>query len=226
MRWLAQSVLLGWLVVSLIYLPCAQAAAAQPLTGVSQSLTGYLHTHRLPLVGAQVLQNPDGSREVVLYGFTATDFGKHDAVTKTRRFLKDREIGVTNRIKVRPELLSLNRKPAASPPPAGSADSSGAGSARDYANQQAGDQQQYLAQQQQYMQQGQAPGQGSGFLTAVVPLLGLAIIGLGLASGSFGGNVNPNYGSYPPGYNPYYGSYPPYPPPNYVGPNYNNGGLP
>lgn len=225
MRWLAQSLLLSWLVASLIYLPCAQAATAQPLTTQSRDLTSYLHSHRLPLVGAQVLRESDGGRRVILFGFTATDFGKQDAVTKARRFLKDREIAVSNRIKVRPELLSLNRKPAASSaaPPTGSSGAPGTGSIRDYANQGNSDTQQYLAQQQ-YMQQ----GQGSSALSVLVPFLGLAIIGLGLAGGSFSGNVNPNYGY--PGYNPYYRSYPSYPPPGYGSPygNYNgyNNGLP
>ena len=40
----------------------------------SEELTNYLKSHRLPLVGAQVLADPSsGQHVIVLYGFVATD---------------------------------------------------------------------------------------------------------------------------------------------------------
>src|SRR5271156_5081033 len=72
----------------------------------SRALTDYLTQHRLPLVGAQVLNGPDGGRAVVLYGFVGSEFGRSDAAEKARRFTSDSSIAVDNRIKVRPELLA------------------------------------------------------------------------------------------------------------------------
>lgn len=80
-------------------------------------------------MSAQLLTNPNGTREVVLYGFTATDFGKQDAVTKSREYLKDSTISVSNRIKVRPELENQPATPAA---PTASAN---AGTGDDYSGQ-------------------------------------------------------------------------------------------
>ena len=77
-----------------------------PDQGESQALTQYLTQHKLPLVGAQVLQGPGGGRAVVLYGFAGSDFGRSDAAAKARRYIGDSSIAVDNRIKVRPELLS------------------------------------------------------------------------------------------------------------------------
>jgi hypothetical protein len=69
-------------------------------------LNDYLHSHLLPLVNAQiVIQN--GDRQVVLYGFTATDAGKSHAAQHTADFLRDPDVTILNRIKVRPELASL-----------------------------------------------------------------------------------------------------------------------
>jgi hypothetical protein len=94
------------ILVALMCLPQAWAASGDSDARHDTDLTKYLHTHHLPLVSAQLLSNPDGTRQVVLYGFTATDFGKQDAVTKSRRFLNDSAISISNRIKVRPELGS------------------------------------------------------------------------------------------------------------------------
>ena len=71
-------------------------------------MTNYLRSHRLPLVGAQVLADPSsGQHVVVLYGFVATDFGKSDATTKANAFLHDRTAVIENRVKVDPEIASL-----------------------------------------------------------------------------------------------------------------------
>src|SRR5204862_5526959 len=51
-------------------------------TAQSGTLTSYLQSHRLPLVGAQVLNNSSGNQQIILYGFVATDFGKQDAADK------------------------------------------------------------------------------------------------------------------------------------------------
>jgi hypothetical protein len=134
----------------------------------------------------------------VLYGFTATNFGKQDAVTKSRRFLKDSTIAISNRIKVRPELGS--QRPASGSVPGGT----GAGTSGDYStqdvnteassqpvnpdaanlqNQSQRDIQSYTAQQQQaYRQQPGMGGMGGGSgLT-----FGGGGMGMGLGGGSLG----------------------------------------
>jgi hypothetical protein len=128
-----------WILLLLVWMafawvPQARAGDNDQISGQAAELTKYLHDHRLPLVSAQLLTNADGTREVVLYGFTATDFGKQDAVTKIRRYLKDSTIAVSNRIKVRPELENQTPAGAASTAraDAGSAD---AGSATEYSGQ-------------------------------------------------------------------------------------------
>jgi len=83
-------------------------------------LTTYLRKNRLPLVGAQVLSSPDGQKRLVLYGFVASDFGKHDAETKALAHLGGSGFTVENRIAVRPEIehLKSNHHTAASGQPA------------------------------------------------------------------------------------------------------------
>ena len=70
----------------------------------SQALSDYLKHHSLPLVGAQVVTSPSGGKQVILFGFVASDFGKTDAEQKARHYLKDSSLVVDNRIKISPEL--------------------------------------------------------------------------------------------------------------------------
>ena len=70
----------------------------------SQGLSDYLKAHSLPLVGAQVVTSSSGGKQVILFGFVASDFGKTDAEQKARHYLKDPTLVVDNRIKISPEL--------------------------------------------------------------------------------------------------------------------------
>jgi hypothetical protein len=85
----------------------AQSANVDKST--SDKLTKYLHTHRLPMVGAQIT-NTDSGRQLMLYGYVATDFGKDDAVTKSKKYLHDSSIPVTNNIRVNSQLKHLKRQ--------------------------------------------------------------------------------------------------------------------
>lgn len=190
----------------------------------SEALTAYLKHHRLPLVGAQVLKSSAGQRAVVLYGFVGSDFGKHDAVTKTQSYLADSDVPVDNRIKVRPELLTAGASGGMSA--GSSADETGSGSGASSADEAAtgapGDsqypgvssyEQQQSSQAQQYAQQQNA---GSA-ISAVAPLLMLGLMALSMTSGgSFavapGGSFGPSPFGSPGGsafgaapYNPYPG---------------------
>src|SRR5216683_3413178 len=151
--------------------------------GESQALTHYLKAHRLPLVGAQVLDGSGGKRAVVLYGFVGTDFGKSDAAAKSRRFLAGQSVLVVNRIKVRPELLASSGASRSS--------SSSAGTESEANNSSYPGADSYVQEQnsnpaiQQYQQQ----QQGTAMSTAVPLVIMLAIVGMSLASGSGGFGV-------------------------------------
>jgi len=159
--------------------------AGEPLAEQSQDLTRYLEHHRLPLVRAEVRRDQYGNREVTLYGFVATPYGKSDAEAKARRMLGNPDLKVINAIKIRPELLALNSSQPMnlSNSPQGSYTSanqfapglSGLGSL--------GNWQSYQAQQ--------APAQGgssSSWLDYLLPVLGVgAMIGLGFLGGGMGG---------------------------------------
>jgi hypothetical protein len=73
----------------------------------SQALTSYLQTHRLPLVGVNVVEQ-DGHPNAILYGFVATPLGKQNAADIVRRAFRGAPVTIQNRILVRPELLAAN----------------------------------------------------------------------------------------------------------------------
>ena len=182
--------------------------------GQSGSLTNYLQKHKLPLVGAQVLANSNGNKQVILYGFVATDFGKQDAADKARRYLHEPDMPVINRIQVRPELASgsgLSGYPTGKT--SGANGSTGSAESPELGNAQAYQQQQQEAeqQQQQYMQQSQSTG---GALSSLMPLIGMMGMlnmgsgGFGIGTGGYGmggyGYPGPGYGY--PGYGSPYGA--------------------
>jgi hypothetical protein len=201
-----------------------------------------LKKHRLPLVGAQVLNDPaSGQRTVVLYGFVATDFGKSDATAKTRAFLHDSSAVVENRVMVNPAIAS---QPAASRPhdeasggysagPSESSANAGNSANADDGSAAMGGAQSYLEQQsqqgqiQQYQNQqnplasggmpGGMTGGISGGMVPLVALLGLLSATNGGSSFSFGSSgpmgVPNSFGGSPYQRNPYGGGSPyAYPP--------------
>jgi len=74
--------------------------------GSADTLSAYLHAHRLPLVEARIVSN-NGQRTLMLYGYVATSYGKRDAEDQARDYMDDPDIDIVNRIKVRPELLTM-----------------------------------------------------------------------------------------------------------------------
>ncbi len=163
----------------------------------SEALTNYLKAHHLPLVGAQVLAAPDGERQVILFGFVATDYGKGDAESKTRRYIHDSAVTVDNRIKIEPSLA--NSKAAASQ----TADPNDLSGVQAYENQRYEDQ---LQQQQIYGYQNQGPSP----MSMMIPFIGA--FGGSFGSGGFGfggGGFGPSFGGgYYPAPVPAYPSYP------------------
>jgi len=168
----------------------------------SQALTDYLKTHHLPLVGAQVLAAAGGERQVILFGYVATDYGKGDAESKARRYINNSTVTVDNRIKIEPSLA----KPAFPSEPQ-SADAGDMSGLSDYQNQTYADQ----------IQQQQMSGtyQGTSPMAVVIPLLGM--FGGSIGGGGFGvggGMMGPGVGGgmMGPGFG---GGYPMSPPPSY-----------
>ncbi len=102
---------------ALIALLAATIASGQSYhidQSTSANLTRYLHQHRLPLVGAQVLRTDDGNPKLLLYGFVATEFGKRDAQKKATQFLGVPGIPVVNSMQVNP---SIAHKPGSGASP-------------------------------------------------------------------------------------------------------------
>lgn len=200
----------------------------------SSALTDHLKHHRLPLVGAQVLRNPNnGARAVVLYGFVGSDFGKSDAQRQAEDFVNDPSVEVDNRIRVNPDLLAAGSSSTAPSAPS----SSNAPDAQAQANasmpgvQSYLDQQNQAAQIQQYQQQNALSG-----MSTMLPLIALlGILGMGIAGGSSSFSTGPSMGYSPYGYgysspfgsSPYapYSRYPttPMPPSTFGSPGYGYG---
>jgi hypothetical protein len=190
----------------------------------SQGLSDYLKHHSLPLVGAQVVTSPSGGKQVILFGFVASDFGKTDAEQKARHYLKDSSLVVDNRIKISPELAggsggssgsTVNGVPSNAMPTDGSDPYATSGSVQDYQNNMPPDAQAYAAQGQQMQQMQQYnSGASPSMLSMILPLLmggGGSGLSIGGGSGGFGGG----FGGFSSGYAPSYGGYgyPSYPPP-------------
>jgi hypothetical protein len=184
----------------------------------SQGLSDYLKHHSLPLVGAQVVTSPSGGKQVILFGFVASDFGKTDAEQKARHYLKDLSVVVDNRIKISPELAgargssgsTVNGMPSNTMPSDASDPYASSGSIQDYQNNEPPGVQAYQAQgmQQQYQQYNSGT---PSMLTTLLPMLLGGGVGIGGGSGGFGGG----FGGFSSGYAPSYGGYgyPSYPPP-------------
>ncbi len=192
----------------------------------SQGLSDYLKHHSLPLVGAQVVTSPSGGKQVILFGFVASDFGKTDAEQKARHYLKDSSLVVDNRIKISPELAGSagtsgsTSKGAASGyamPSSGTDPYAASGSIQDYQNNMPPDAQAYAAQGQQLQQYQQYNSAPPSMLTTIIPLLLGGGMTIGGGSGGFGGGYGGGggFGGFGSGYAPSYGGYgyPTYPPP-------------
>ena len=191
----------------------------------SQGLSDYLKHHQLPLVGAQVVTSASGGRQVILFGFVASDFGKTDAEQKARHYLKDQSVVVDNRIKISPELAgskggsagsTVNGVPSANAMPSDGTDPyAESGGIQDYQNNQPPDAYAYQSQGQQYQQySGPAPSA----MTLLIPLLmggsfGGGSSGFGGSFGSLGGGFGGSPFGGSPGFGGGYGGYPSYPQP-------------
>jgi hypothetical protein len=75
----------------------------------SEALTSYLREHHLPLVGASVSTGTDGSTQVMLYGYVATEKGRQNAASRAAKYFhNDPRVVMINRIAVNPEIRNLS----------------------------------------------------------------------------------------------------------------------
>jgi serine/threonine protein kinase len=72
-----------------------------PNPRLSDSLSDYLHHHRLPYVDALARSDQSGEpRSILLSGRVATEQGKRDAESKARDYLNAPDVSISNRIRV------------------------------------------------------------------------------------------------------------------------------
>jgi hypothetical protein len=82
--------------------------------GTSDALTKYLHMNELPMVTAEFSTSPGGSKQLILTGFVATQFGRNDAERIANAYLNDPSVNLVDQILLDPHVEDLR-------PPAGSA---------------------------------------------------------------------------------------------------------
>ena len=82
--------------------------------GTSDAITKYLHMNELPMVTAQFSTSPGGSKQLILTGFVATQFGRTDAERIATAYLNDPSVNMVDQILLDPHVEDLR-------PPAGSA---------------------------------------------------------------------------------------------------------
>jgi hypothetical protein len=88
--------------------------------GTSDAITKYLHMNELPMVTAQFSTSPGGSKQLILTGFVATQFGRNDAERIAYAYLNDPSVNLADQILLDPHVEDLR------PPPGSAAAASGA----------------------------------------------------------------------------------------------------
>jgi len=88
--------------------------------GTSDAITKYLHLNELPMVTAQFSTSPGGSKQLILTGFVATQFGRNDAERIANAYLNDPSVNLVDQILLDPHVEDLR------PPPGSAAAASGA----------------------------------------------------------------------------------------------------
>jgi hypothetical protein len=75
--------------------------------GTSDALTRYLHMNQLPMVTAQFSTSPGGSKQLILTGFVATQFGRTDAERTAAAYLNDPSVNLVDQILLDPHVEDL-----------------------------------------------------------------------------------------------------------------------
>jgi hypothetical protein len=82
--------------------------------GASDALTRYLHLNSLSMVTAQFSTSPSGSKQVILTGFVATQFGRHDAERIAAAYLNDPSVNMVDQILLDPHVEDMRSAPPGS----------------------------------------------------------------------------------------------------------------
>jgi hypothetical protein len=88
--------------------------------GTSDAITKYLHMNELPMVTAEFSTSPGGSKQLILTGFVATQFGRNDAERIANAYLNDPNVNLVDQILLDPHVEGLR------PPPGSAAAAPGA----------------------------------------------------------------------------------------------------
>ncbi|MGA9725730.1 MAG: hypothetical protein WBQ86_24975 [Candidatus Binatus sp.] len=107
----------------IVMLAASSVALAQNYVidqGTSDALTRYLRMNELPMVTAQFSTSPGGSKQLILTGFVATQFGRTDAERIASAYLNDPSVSMVDQILLDPHVEDMR-----SAAPAGSAAATG-----------------------------------------------------------------------------------------------------
>ena len=75
--------------------------------GASDALTRYLHLNSLPMVTAEFTRSPGGIKQLILTGFVATQFGRHDAERIATAYLNDPSVNMVDQILLDPHVEDM-----------------------------------------------------------------------------------------------------------------------
>ena len=75
--------------------------------GTSDAITKYLHMNELPMVTAEFSTSPGGSKQLILTGFVATQFGRNDAERIATAYLNDPSVNMVDQILLDPHVEDL-----------------------------------------------------------------------------------------------------------------------
>ena len=75
--------------------------------GTSDAITKYLHINELPMVTAEFSTSPGGSKQLILTGFVATQFGRNDAERIATGYLNDPSVNMIDQILLDPHVEDM-----------------------------------------------------------------------------------------------------------------------
>ena len=73
----------------------------------SDAITKYLHMSELPMVTAEFSTSPGGSKQLILTGFVATQFGRDDAERIATGYLNDPSVKMVDQILLDPHVEDM-----------------------------------------------------------------------------------------------------------------------
>ena len=82
--------------------------------GTSDALTRYLRMNQLPMVTAEFSTSPGGSKQLILTGFVATQFGRDDAERIATGYLNDPSVRMVDQILLDPHIEDMRGAAAGS----------------------------------------------------------------------------------------------------------------